>query len=282
MEKTKKKKKGESGLVFDSLIDLEECFSNIKFFDKNHTYTIDDLPAKTSVSGLIKQYEKPFEKEKIASYVAERDKKSIENVLAEWEFAKNYSCHKGSEFHLFVENYFNRKQTTIDIDALKNFYKANEDFYKDTSISSYYNELAHLIKNFLNFYQWWKKDHILIKSEFVVGDKSSGVCGTIDNLSYNKKTKELVIFDYKTNKEIKKQNPRDDTFLAPFEYLSHCEYIKYSLQLCLYQTIIEKNSSFKVPKSYIVWVANKDNFQMMETLNLKKESEMLLNMCKYN
>lgn len=282
MEKLKKKTKKESDLLFDSLLKLENAFSDIRFFDKNHTYTIDDIPAKTSVSGLIKNYEKPFEKEKIASFVAKRDKKAIETVLAEWEFAKNYSCHKGSEFHSFVENYFNRKQTTIDIDALKNFYKSNEDFYKDDSITGYYNEIAHLIKNFLNFYQWWKKDHILIKSEFVVGDKVSGICGTIDNLSYNTKTKELVIFDYKTNKEIKKKNPRDDTFLAPFEYLSHCEYIKYSLQLCLYQTIIERNSDFKVPNSYIVWVANKDDYELMETLNLKKESELLLNMYKYS
>ena len=110
----------------------------------------------------------------------------------------------------------------------------------------------------------------------MVGDEESGICGTIDNLSYNKKTKELVIFDYKTNKEIKKKNPRDQTFLKPINYLSHCEYIKYSLQLNLYQYIIEKNSPFKVPKSYIVWVANKQNYELMETLRLQKESEMLI------
>lgn len=278
--KQKNKSQKESGLELNSFIELEECFSHIKFFSKNHTYTINDTPAKTSVSGLLKKYEKPFEKNKVATYVAERDQKSVESVLAEWEFAKDYSCHKGSEFHLFVENYFNRKQTTIDAKALKNFYKENENFYKDTSISEYYTELAHLIKNFLNFYNWWKKDHILLKSEFVVGDKESGICGTIDNLSYNKETNELVIFDYKTNKEIKKKNPRDDTFLQPIQYLSQCEYIKYSLQLCLYQIIIERNSNFKVPKSYIVWVANKENYELMETLNLRKEAEMLLDQHK--
>lgn len=277
METPKKKKPNKSDLQFDDLILLEDSFSHIKFFDKNHTYTINNKPAKESVSGLLKAFEKPFESQKIAGYVAERDQKSVEQVLSEWEFAKNYSCHKGSEFHLFVENYFNRKQTTINIDSLKNFYNKNKKFFKEeTSIDDYYKELAHLIKNFLNFYDWWKKDHILIKSEFVVGDEESGICGTIDNLSYNKKTKELVIFDYKTNKEIKKKNPRDETFLKPINYLSHCEYIKYSLQLNLYQYIIEKNSQFKVPKSYIVWVANKQNYELIETLHLQKEAKMLL------
>lgn len=276
MEKQKKKNKNELDLNFDTLIKLEDCFSEIKFFDKNHTYTIDGNPAKTSVSGLIKKYEKPFEQEKIAEFVARKNEKSVEQVLAEWNFLKEYSCHKGSEFHKFVENFLTRKHTTLDKESLINFFKVFNSFYKENSIKVYYEEMAHLIKNFLNFYEWWKKDHILIKSEFVIGDKKSGICGTVDNLSYNKKTKEFVIFDYKTNKEIKKQNPRDETFLAPFEYLSHCEYIKYSLQMWLYQTIIERNTPYKVPTSYIVWVANKGNFELMETLNLKKEAEMLL------
>lgn len=277
METLKKKTQNKSGLQFDDLILLEDSFSHIKFFDKNHTYTINNNAAKESVSGLLKIFEKPFESERIAGYVAQRDQKTVEDVLLEWEFAKNYSCHKGSEFHLFVENYFNRKQITIDAESLKSFYNQNKKFFKDEiSINTYYEELAHLIKNFLNFYDWWKKDHILIKSEFVVGDKESGICGTIDNLSYNKKTKELVIFDYKTNKEIKKKNPRDQMFLFPINYLSHCEYIKYSLQLNLYQYIIEKNSSFKVSKSYIVWVADKQNYELMETLHLQKESQMLI------
>ena len=276
MERQKKKNQKELDLMFDTLITLENFFSHVKFFDKNHTYKIYKNPAKESVSGLLKFFEKPFEKEKIAEYVAKRDQKTNEKVLSEWEFAKEYSCHKGSEFHLFVENYFNRKLITIDSDALKIFFYSFSDFYSSESTEKYYKELAHLIKNFLNFYEWWKKDHILIRSEFVVGDEESGICGTIDNLSYNKKTKELVIFDYKTNKEIKKRNPRDETFLKPIQYLSHCEYIKYSLQLNLYQYIIEKNSPFKVPKSYIVWVANKENYELMETLSLQKEAKMLL------
>jgi ATP-dependent exoDNAse (exonuclease V) beta subunit len=277
MVKQKKKNQTELDLNFDTLITLEKCFDGIKFFDKNHTYTIDNNPAKMSVSGLIKKYEKPFDQNRISEYVAKRDEKTVEQVLSEWEYLREYSCYKGSEFHKFVENFLSRKQTTIDKQGIVNFFRIFNSFYKNNSIQLYYEEMAHLIKNFLNFYEWWKKDHILIKSEFVVGDKLSNICGTIDNLSFNKKTKEFVIFDYKTNKEIKKQNPRDETFLAPFEYLSHCEYIKYSLQMWLYQTIIEKNSPYKVPSSYIVWIADKKNFELMETLNLKKEAEMLLN-----
>ena len=41
---------------------------------------------------------------------------------------------------------------------------------------------------FKEFYEWWKIDHILIKSEFVIGNSiCGGIGGTIDNLSYNTK-----------------------------------------------------------------------------------------------
>jgi ATP-dependent exoDNAse (exonuclease V) beta subunit len=261
---------------FQDLIELEECFSDILFLEKDHKYMFSDIPAKMSVSGLIKKYEKPFDSQKIAKFVADRDGFSTEDILEQWEFSKNYSCHKGSEFHKFVENYLNRKKTTIDKDAIELFFSKNKKFYTPDSVKNYYSDLALNIKNFMNFYNWWKQDHILLKPEFVIGDKESGICGTIDNLSYNKKTKELVIFDYKTNKEIKKSNPRKETFLKELKHIQQCEYTKYSLQLSLYSTIIEKNSNFKVPKSYIVWVSGKENYDLIECLDFKKESLSLL------
>ena len=272
----KQKNQNQKELDFKDLIHLEETFSNIRFYGKNHTYTIDGEPAKTSVSGLIKKYEKEFESEKIAGFVARKEGKHVQDVLNEWEFSKDYSCHKGSEFHSFVENYFTRKNVILDKDSIEYFFQGRRMFYEKDSIEKYYKELALLITNFTNFYNWWKQDHFIIKSEFVIGDKESGICGTIDNLSFNKKTKEMVIFDYKTNKEIKKINPRGDNLLKTFNYLPQCEYIKYSLQMSLYSLIIEKNTSFEIPKSYIVWVGGKEEYELIECLDLKKEAKMML------
>ena len=103
------------------------------------------------------------------------------------------------------------------------------------------------------------------------------MCGSLDNLSYNKKTKKLSIFDYKTNKEIKIDNPRGDTLLAPFTHLQDCELVKYSLQIWLYKLIIERNTPFEVGDGNIVWVSGKDNYILYPTLNLKDEAETILN-----
>jgi len=51
---------------------LEESFSHIRFAEKNHTYFIDGKPAKMSVTKLIHKYETPFEKDKIAFFVAKK------------------------------------------------------------------------------------------------------------------------------------------------------------------------------------------------------------------
>lgn len=262
---------------FETLVSLENSFSDILFLEKNHKYTINGEPAKMSVSQLIKNYEKPFDSEKAASFVAQRDGFTVEEILDQWEFAKDYSCHKGSEFHKYVENYFNRKQTSLDRDSINLFFNKRNKFKSDDSVENYYKEVAKLIKNFINFYNWWKQEHVLIKSEFVIGDKEAGICGTIDNLSYNFKSKELVIFDYKTNKEIKKKSQYKEKFLDCLNHLDKCEYTKYSLQLSLYSTIIEKVAQFKVPKSYIVWINDDINYKLIECLDLRKESNILLN-----
>lgn len=264
-------------LDFNSLVILEDSFSNIKFFDKDHHYEIDGERVSKSVSQIISKYEKPFDTKNIAERVAKRENRHIDEVLNEWEWNKNYSCHKGSEFHLIVEQFFQRRSVPINRNSFIGFLKENGDiFNQNDRIKTYYNEIALFINNFKNFYDWWKEDHILLKSEFVIGDKETKLCGTIDNLSYNKKTNELVLFDYKTNKEIKKQGYKGETLLAPLNSIPKCELGKYSLQLWLYKLIIERNTPFKVGDSYIVWVAGKDNYELIPLLDVKAEAELIL------
>jgi ATP-dependent exoDNAse (exonuclease V) beta subunit len=264
-------------MIDNIFIKLEESFSDVIFLEKNHLYKINNGPALMSVSQIINNYEKPFDSKSIAEKVAKKRKCSIDDILKEWDFAKDYSCHKGSEFHRFVENFLARKQISLDIDSIKNFYDSRKFFLKDSSIEDYKNEMKEMIKNFIKFYNWWKKDHILLKSEFVIGDSESKICGTIDNLSFNKKTKQLVIFDYKTNKDIKMKNNYGEKLLNELSFLDKCEYTKYSLQLSLYSHILEKKTSFSVPTSYIVWVNAKENYDLIKCIDLKRESKIILN-----
>lgn len=260
-------------------VELENSFSNIKFFDKDHRYEIDGKPALMSVSQLISKYEKPFEKNKMAERVAKREGVLLEDIVQRWDWNKEYSCYKGSEFHSIVENFYQRKIIPIDRKAFVQFLKENK-IEDDSYVDSYYEEMAIFIRNFKNFYNWWKQDHILIKSEFVIGDKDTKICGTIDNLSFNIKTNSFAIFDYKTNKEIKREGYQLETLLSPLDDIQKCELGKYSLQLNLYKEIFERNTPFKVDKCYIVWVGGKNDYELIETLDFKKQANNILELQK--
>jgi ATP-dependent exoDNAse (exonuclease V) beta subunit len=258
-----------------TLIELYDSFSSVRFFDKDHNYEIDGEKAITSVSGLIGRYEKPFDTQKIAERVANKQGVSVKQIIEQWEYNKNYSCHKGSEFHLYVENFLERRFAPLDRQAIINFISGSAGYHKE-DLEKYYQEMALFIRNFKNFYDWWKQDHILIKSEFVVGDKRSKVCGTIDNLSFNKKTNEFAIFDYKTNKKINRKNDYGETLLDPYDYIPKCELSKYSLQLWLYKLIIERNSPFQVGELGIVWVAGEDDYELIKPVDYRKEAAQML------
>jgi ATP-dependent exoDNAse (exonuclease V) beta subunit len=257
----------------EDFIKLEDSFSDIRFLAKNHSYKIGNETAKYSVTKLLKKYEKPFESDKIAERVARKRGILKEAVLKEWDFKRDYSTHKGSEFHLFAENYLQRRQIQIDQEAIRKFLKERGE---DIFVEDYYNEIALLVKNFLQFYDWWKKDYILLKTEFVIGDKDASVCGTIDNLSYNRKTKKLAIFDYKTNKKIGTSSDYNNKLLSPFEHLDECELVKYSLQLWLYKHMIEKNTGFEVEPPHIVWVTGTEGYELIPTIDMSKEVKYIL------
>jgi len=257
----------------EDFLKLEDSFSDIRFIEKDHSYKIGNEIAKYSVTKLLKKYEKPFDSEKISQRVAKKRGISVKDVIKEWDYKRDYSTHKGSEFHLFAENFLQRRQIAIDRQAIRNFLIERGDV---VFINDYYDEIALLVKNFLEFYKWWKEDYILLKTEFVIGDKDASVCGTIDNLSYNRKTKKLAIFDYKTNKKIGMSSDYGNKLLEPFDYLEECELVKYSLQLWLYKLMIEKNTSFEVEPPAIVWVAGQKSYEVIPTLDLSKEAEYIL------
>jgi ATP-dependent exoDNAse (exonuclease V) beta subunit len=262
-------------LNFDNLVELEKPFQNIQFFEKDHTYRIDGNLSKYSVTKLIHKYQKPFPEDIMSKNVAKKEGVSVQDVLDKWNFAKDYANHKGTEFHLYVENFLSRKKYTIDKENLKSFFKKYPEFLKKDSIEEYYLNFAKMVKGFFEFYDWYKIDHHLIKSEFVIGDPKLKITGTLDNLSYNKKEKILSIFDYKTNKEIKYSNKYGEKFLPPLNHLDVCEYNKYGIQIWLYKLILERNTPYKVEDSYILWFSSK-GFEKIKIPNLRKETEYLL------
>jgi ATP-dependent exoDNAse (exonuclease V) beta subunit len=260
--------------MFNSL-QIEQAFKDIIFIEKNHSYKIGEKMAKCSVTSLLKKYTPEFKSDIMSAIVAKKRGLTKEDVLDEWDYKRDYSSHRGTELHKFAENYMARKQLSIDEESIKNFFIKKNSLSVLTDFKKYKNEMLQMISNFLKFQEWYKETYINIKSELVIGDPDTSICGTIDNLSYNIKTNKLAIFDYKTNQSIKSEGYKKETLLTPFNHLQNCEMVKYSLQLLIYKIILEKFIPVEVDELYIVWVVG-DNYQLIKTMDLYKEAQEIL------
>ena len=129
---------------------------------------------------------------------------------------------------------------------------------------------------FNKFYEESYGKLVPMKSEIIVGDDELGICGMVDQLFWNNKTNELQIWDWKTNKEIKRNN-RWQQFKEPLSHLDVCEFNTYSLQLSLYRYIIEKNTNIKLGDSYIVWFNEKNNnYEPIKCRDYREEVKAML------
>ena len=207
-------------------------FNNIKYFDEPHTYFI-DVREMTSATRLIGKFKQSFDSEYWSTKKAKERGISQEEILAEWKYKADYSCEKGTLLHEYAENYLNNKIFPYNDERGKKLLKEGpNDLKKD------FEKLKTL------FHQFYE-------------DSYGKLIPIKDQLFWNNKANELQIWDWKTNKEIKRNN-KWQQFKDPIAHLDVCEFNTYSLQLSLYRFIIEKNTNLKLGDSYIVWFNEKN------------------------
>ena len=239
--------------MFELIKELDK-FNEIRFNDPDHSYFFKDRPCM-SVTEFIGSYKKPFPAEIIAAKYAKKHGLTKQEVLDDWEEKKVTAQVKGTEIHKYIEMKFCCRNYVPNLDVDLGLIEMVDNFYKDT-----------------------KNKLIPIKQEFIVGDYTMGICGTIDSLFYNKKSNEIQIWDYKTNKDITYKSKYKKKMMDEVKHLEECEMNTYSLQLEIYKQIIERNTSLKVGKKFLCWFnENNDNYKIIETIELKDEVTKLLN-----
>ena len=216
-------------------------FNSIKYYDEPHKYYMGETPM-TSATQFIGKFKPEFDSEYWAQKKADERGIEKEEILKEWKYKSDFACEKGTLFHEYAENYLNNKIFPYPLDKVVKLLGNND-------VQEPYDKI---VKHFDEFYKDSFDKLLPIKSEIIVGDEELGICGMVDQLFWNKKSNELQIWDWKTNKEIKRNN-RWQKFTAPIAHLDVCEMNTYSLQLSLYKYIIEKNTNLKLGDSYIVW-----------------------------
>ena len=241
-------------------------FNHVTFHEKDHNYFIGEQ-ALISVTRVIAAFKEPFDRDGNALRVADKRGVPVVDVLAEWDLKKDISCEKGTLFHEYIECCL----------ANKTYYYPEERIRKLFGEDPLHDAWNILVPMFQTFQRDSSKNLIPVKSEFVIGDSDLGIGGMIDQIFFNRKSGQLEIWDWKTNRAIQKNSSFGKKFLYPLENLDECEWNSYSLQLALYKLIIEKNTNLKLGNSYLAWFhEHNPSYRVIRCAPFENEVRMLL------
>jgi len=246
--------------------ELFTVFNDVTYFDEPHKYYVDNKQL-ISVTTLIHRYQEDFDEEYwSARKSAEYGNVSQLEVKRAWKFINKKGTIKGSAIHDYAENLFQNKKFEYPKQQILN------EFGFDPIRAEY-----DITKNHVDrFYDDVRGKLIPIKTELVVFDKESLVGGMLDILFWNVKAHEFQIWDWKTNKEFTMEE--QNRYLSGELYmLQDCDFEIYSLQLGMYKQIIERNTSIKLGKSYVVWFShNNENYRIIETKSREHYAKIIL------
>ena len=246
----------------DYINELNIAFKDFKFFEQDHHYEFKGKTIGMSVTRLIEEYVNEFDSEAIAEKVAQRDGKTIQDVLNEWKLKNEQSLEKGHLGHLYAQSLWSGE-----------LYQEP----KNERILGISASLEIIKQQANNFYQDFKDKFEHIADEFVVGSEEFDIASCIDHLFYNKLTGDLVIADYKTNTDIHKSEKYAKNMKVPLNHLKDFTLNHYYIQLSLYKYLVEKYTNIKVGETFIVYFSeNAKNYEIIEIPYLKDEVEKIL------
>lgn len=241
---------------------IQQAFGKYDFIEDGHYYLCNGKRVGISTTGLIALYENEFDKETISLQKANDRGISQNEILEEWRIENLHSTIKGNLIHLYAQSLWKHEKFEIGYFNIP----------KEINLNRLKTEIGILKKQADNFYNDYKDMYELIGCEIYLGDEDYDECGATDIVFYNKYTEEIVIADFKTNKEIKRESYRHKKMLIPLHKLDDCNYSHYSLQLSAYKYKFEKNTSLKVAETFIIYFnVNADNYEIIEPLNVEKE-----------
>lgn len=149
--------------------EIIDYFKEIKFDEASHSYTVKGKNLKP-VSYVLKDFQEPFDEQKMAFLVAKKKGISVKEVLNDWHKKRDDSCELGTKVHLFGERF-----------ALDKTLKPSNGY--EEAIAKYHLSLPEYIRPLCLELQMYSNDW--------------GIAGTADLLFYNTKTDEIHLRDYK-------------------------------------------------------------------------------------
>ena len=208
-----------------------------------------------SVTGFIHSLFPEFNAAKVIDEMMTNEKKWLDKkenkyfgmtpdeIMAQWEETRSVAAAEGTFIHENIEKYYNH----AGYDPLSREFTLFRGFEKE-----------HVTNKLCPF-----------RTEMIVYDKELCITGSIDMLyergntkypCYNgtsrfqtaSEPKHLIMCDWKRSKELKKYNPYQSGCVDATFTCGDCNYVHYTIQLCLYKYILEKNYNVIIDEMWLV------------------------------
>lgn len=191
----------------------------ITLIEETHKYINTETNEEyTSVSKVLSQFKKPFDKKYWAEKKAKDYGTSADEVMQLWDDLKDYSCARGKNYHKIMEDFIISGKRTEDNDSLYDSFSQNIQPIGEA-------------KNI-------HAERILYSHEH----KIAGTADVIIDHPFN----QFSIVDFKTNKRFRYHSQYGEYLLAPVDHLQACEFNNYTLQLSLYAYMYSQLTGYKL------------------------------------
>jgi len=269
-----------SSSSMESCIQLNR-FNDIKFIESTHEY-FHQVPNNeyavapirehkfTSVTTFIKKVVPTFNQDYWLTY------KTLEGMGLKVESHSKQNVPQ--EFIKVNEELVHYKTLKVDTSQLATEWK-NKSTTALTNGTAVHREMELAFQGkYLGDVSWnyaqANKHLFQLRAEFIVADYEKKIAGQLDALFFNALTDEFELHDYKTDKKIEYTN-RFESLLPPLDFMSNCNFNKYTIQLNMYKHCIEKYTDIKIGVMKIVHIRD-ENVEVIEIPDCPDIIKMLL------
>ncbi len=231
----------------------------MRFLEDKHVYLNDKNECYTSVTTLVKQYEPEKDWEEIASKYAKKNKKTLEQVKADWAEEGRKAIVKGTAFHNKMEQLYN---DSIEWEV------------EDEKCVVCPSPIVDGVKHAKNL-----KLEQGVYPELLIFSHKYKLAGQADLVEVVKG--KINIKDYKTSKEIKKESFKHwkdgyEMMNYPLTNFMNCNFSHYCVQLNLYMFMLKShNPNLKIGKMEIHHIKD-DELIIHKVPDLQKDIKRLL------
>ena len=200
----------------------------LRFDPAAHQYYLHGQPA-TSVSSLYKRFFPEFDTERWAAEAARKRGVPAEEVRQEWAARGAGSAGAGTALHQQIEAVYNGAPPIAD------------DAPEFAHFRAFFHDHPHLVP---------------FRTEWPIYDEALLLAGTVD-LVARQPDGSLAIYDWKRSKKVVGADgqPLGNHYRpaeGPLRDLPDCAFSRYSLQLNIYQWLLETHYGYRVSARYLV------------------------------